>query len=121
MRTVRAYALGRLAFGAVALAAPVATGRMLAGPGGATPDAAAFVRGMGGREIGIGLGLLQATRERSPLRPWLVAGVLSDAGDMAGIAGAWGGLDPDKRVPGIVFAGVAGVAGVVLLATGAER
>jgi hypothetical protein len=61
---VEAYAYGRLAFGGAALAAPVATGRLLAGEGAATPDAAAFLRGMGGREIGIGLGVLRAGHRR---------------------------------------------------------
>ena len=120
MKLVTTYALGRLAFGAAALAAPVTTGRLLAGDGGATPDASTFLRGMGGREIGIGLGLLRTAGDRSSLEPWLVAGILSDAGDMAGIGCAWGGLAPDKRAPGFAFAAVAAIAGVVLLAAGAE-
>lgn len=90
---------------------------MLAGDGGATPDAQAFLRGMGGREVGVGLGLLAAERDRASVRPWLIAGVLSDAGDMAGIAGAWAGMAPDKRAPGMAFAGAAAVCGLVLLAT----
>jgi hypothetical protein len=120
MDLVRAYALGRLAFGGAALAAPALTGRLLAGEGGATPDAAAFLRGVGGRELGIGLGLLKTAREGGAVAPWLVAGVLADAGDVAGIALGWSGLAPDKRVPGIAFAGAAAVAGAVLLAIGAD-
>lgn len=116
MTLVKTYALGRLAFGAAALLAPAATGRLLSGDGGTTPDAQSFLRGMGGREIGLSLGLLKAARDGSPVSPWLAAGVMFDAGDMAGIAAAWPELAPDKRLPGIAFAGVAAVAGAVLLA-----
>src|SRR3954454_3555931 len=109
MRLVKAYALRRLAFGGAALAAPELTGRLLAGEGGATPDAAAFLRGIGGRELGIGLGLLKTAHDGGHVAPWLVAGVLSDAGDVAGIAAGWSGMAPDKRVPGIAFASAAAV------------
>jgi hypothetical protein len=116
MRVVTAYALARLAFGGVAIVAPASTGRMLAGEGGATADAQAFLRGIGGRELGIALGLLGADRTGSPVRMWLIAGVLSDAGDIAGMAGAWQDMAPNKRAPGLAFAGGAAAAGVVLLA-----
>jgi hypothetical protein len=115
MRLLTGYALGRLAFGAAALAAPATTGRLLAGPGGATPDAQAFLRGMGGREIGLATGLLLAVRGGASARPWLLAGVLFDGGDIAGIAGAWHDMQPAKRGPGIAFAGAAALAGAVLL------
>jgi hypothetical protein len=117
MKLVQTYALGRLAFGGAALLAPATTGRMLSGEGGATPDAQAFLRGMGGREIGLSLGLLRALREGSPVSSWLAAGVLFDAGDMAGIAGAWPGLAPDKRLPGFLMAAGAAVFGAALLAS----
>jgi len=115
MKLVTTYALGRIAFGAATLVAPAATGRLLAGDGGALPDAQAFLRGMGGREIGVGLGLLSAQRTASPVRPWLVAGVLSDAGDLAGFAGAWRSLPPDKRVLGGASIVVAAAGGLFLL------
>ncbi|HEY3021267.1 MAG TPA: hypothetical protein VGJ32_13810 [Solirubrobacteraceae bacterium] len=116
MRLLTAYALGRAGFGAALLAAPRAAGHVLSGAGGATPDAQAFVRGMGGREVGIGAGLLAATRAGASARPWLVAGVLSDAGDLLGIAGAWRDLPPEKRVPGAALAAAAAATGLVLLA-----
>jgi peptide-methionine (R)-S-oxide reductase len=117
MTLVTVYAVGRVAFGGIALLAPAATGRMLAGEGGATPDAQAFLRGMGGREIAIGLGLLREIRNGGPLRPWLIAGVLADSGDTAGIAGAWQHMAPSKRWSGLTLAGVAAAVGLGLLAT----
>ena len=113
---VRAYAAGRLLFGAGLLLAPATAGRLMAGAGGAAPDAQAFLRGMGGRELGIGLGLLSAERSRGPVRPWLAAGVLADAGDVVGILGAWRAMQADRRLPGIAFAGGAALAGLVVLA-----
>jgi hypothetical protein len=117
MNPLTLYVIGRLVFGAVALAAPAPAGRMLAGSGGAAPDAQAFLRGMGGREIGVGLGLLATIRAGGPIRPWLIAGVLADCGDMAGIAGAWPHMPPAKRRLGLAMASAAAAVGVTLLAT----
>ncbi len=117
MRLLPLYALGRAAFGAAALLAPASTGRMLAGQGGAEPDAQAFLRGMGGREIGLALGLAQAVRRGESSKRWLIAGVLSDCGDMLGIAGAWHEMDPSKRWPGFCFAALAATMGLAVSAT----
>jgi hypothetical protein len=111
------YALVRIAFGAAALAAPATTGRSLAGEGGAAPDAQAFLRGMGGREIGIGLGLLTAIRSGQRVQPWLIAGLLADSSDVSGIAGAWPHMPSTKRWLGLSMAGGAAVAGATLLTT----
>jgi hypothetical protein len=116
MKPMALYAMGRLAFGVAALAAPAAAGRALAGAGGAEPDAQAFLRGMGGREIGLGLGILAALRADRPVRPWLVAGVLADSSDIAGIAGTWEHLPPAKRWLGVATAGGAAAVGATLLA-----
>lgn len=110
------YALGRLAVGTAALAAPTTAGRSLAGEGGSAPDAQAFLRGMG-RETGIGCGLLTAIRTGERLRSGLIAGVLADSGDIAGIAGAWHHMPPTKRWLGLSMAGGAAMIGATLLAT----
>lgn len=117
MRAVTLYGLARIAFGAAALAVPATAGRLLAGEGGAAPDARAFLRGMGGREIGLGVGLLTAMSNHRRLRPWLIAGVLADSGDIAGIAGEWSFMPPPKRWLGLSMAGGAAIAGATLLAT----
>jgi hypothetical protein len=115
MKLLTTYAIGRVVFGVGALAAPAITGRTLAGPGAAEPDAQAFLRGMGGREIGLGLGLLAMIRSGGPVRPLLMAGVLADSGDMAGIVGAWPHMPPAKRWPGLATAASAAVLGAALL------
>jgi hypothetical protein len=116
MKPLTLYAIGRMAFGAVALSAPQFLGRTLAGAGGTAPDAQAFLRGMGGREIGLGLGLLAMIRVGGPVRPWLIAGVLADSGDIAGVAGAWRHMPPAKRWLGLGMAGVAATLGAGFLA-----
>jgi hypothetical protein len=111
------YAAGRILFGMAALVAPGTTGQILAGDGGAAPDAQAFLRGMGAREIGIGVGLLAMIRADGPVRPWLVAGLLADSGDIAGIAGAWRQMAPSKRWLGLGTAAGAGAIGAAVIAT----
>jgi hypothetical protein len=111
------YAIGRMLFGVAALLAPGASGRILAGDGGAAPDAQAFMRGMGGREIGLGLGLLAMIRANGPVKPWLVAALLADSSDIIGIAGAWRHMEPSKRVLGFATAGGAAALGATMLAT----
>ena len=117
MKPVALYAIARLVFGVAALAAPAPTGRALAGDGGAAPDAQAFLRGMGGREIGLGLGLLAAIRANDPIRPWIIAGVLADCSDIIGVAGAWPHMPPTKRWLGLGMASAAAALGAALLAT----
>jgi hypothetical protein len=116
MRPITLYTCARLIFGLAALAAPKTVGRLLAGDGGATPDATAFLRGMGGRELGIGLGLVTAIRNGESVRPGLIAGLLADSSDVAGIAGAWPHMPPAKRWLGLTMAGGAGLAGAGLFA-----
>jgi hypothetical protein len=117
MRPITLYTTARIIFGLAALAAPKTVGRLLAGEGGATPDATAFLRGMGGREIGIGLGLVTAIRNGGSVRPGLIAGLLADSSDVAGIASAWPHMPPVKRWLGLAMAGSAGIAGAGLIAT----
>jgi hypothetical protein len=111
------YATGRILFGVAALVAPGTAGRILAGDGGAAPDAQAFLRGMGGREIGLGLGILAMVRAGGPIKPWLVAALLADSSDITGIASAWPHMAPSKRLIGLGTAGGAAAIGAIVLAT----
>jgi hypothetical protein len=110
------YAIGRIAFGIASLAAPAVAGRTLAGPGGALPDAQAFLSGMGGREVGLGIGLLAASRTGAPVSALVAAGLLADCSDLAGIARAWPHMPARKRLLGVATAGSAAAASAGLLA-----
>jgi hypothetical protein len=81
------------------------------------PDAQAVLRGMGGREIGLGLGLLAMIRANGPIRPWIIAGLLADSSDITGIAGAWRHMPTAKRWLGLGMASAAAAVGATLLAT----
>jgi hypothetical protein len=117
VKPLQLYAFGRIAFGVASLAAPAVTGATLAGPGGALPDAQAFLRGMGAREVGLGIGLLAAIRSHGPVRRWVIAILLGDVGDIAGIAAAWRHMPPAKRRLGLGTAGAAAAAGAGVLAS----
>jgi hypothetical protein len=117
MKPLALYATGRVLFGLAALIAPRTTGRILAGDGGAAPDAQAFLRGMGGREIGLGLGLLAMIHADGPVQPWLVTALLADCSDVTGIVGAWPHMARSKRLLGLGTAGGAALIDAVLLAT----
>jgi hypothetical protein len=117
MKPLTLYAIARIGFGVASLATPSVMGRTLAGPGGALPDAQAFLRGMGGREIGLGLGMLAAIRAGAPAQKWLVAFLLADGSDLVGIAGAWRHMPPTNRWLSLGTAGAAAAAGVVALAS----
>lgn len=110
------YAVARIIFGVAALAAPTTVGRSMAGEGGTAPDARAFLRGLGGREIGVGLILLTAIRNGQSARPGLIAALLADSSDAAGIASAWRHMPSSKRWLGLAMAVSAGIAGAGLLA-----
>lgn len=76
----------RVAFGLALLAAPGPAVRMIAGPVANEPGGAqVLARGLGGRDLAVGAGLLVAMRSTQPLAAWLGAGVLSDGGDAAAI------------------------------------
>ena len=111
---IRAYALGRLGFGVAALALPERVGGVLAGPGGQSPDARAFLRGIAGRELGLGSGLLLTAGSPPDARPWLLASACADLGDVAGVLGSWTEMAGDKRAPGLALAGAAALTGLLL-------
>ncbi len=114
VRAVLALNAGRVVLGLALLLAP---GRLLrAALGGAAPgpEAVALARGFAARDLALGLGpLLGARRDPRGLRGWAEAGAVADLGDVAGLLG-WTGLPAAIRVPGLLVAGTATAAGVVL-------
>jgi hypothetical protein len=72
---------GRMAIGVAALVAPGLVGRTMTGrSGGAT---SLFVRMVGARDLGLGLGVLVALDRGAPVRGWLEASALVDGIDAA--------------------------------------
>jgi len=56
------------------------------------------VRGMGVRDMAIGAGLLTAMERGAPVRGWLEAGAMVDAGDALGTLVSWRGLGKPRGV-----------------------
>jgi hypothetical protein len=92
----------RVAYGAALVAAPRRlTGRWL-GPG-ATQDPGGRVglRALGTREVLLHAGALAALWRGEPVRPWLIASIGGDLGDIAWTASARSSL-PDGAAPATV-------------------
>ena len=78
---VKVFAIGRIGVGAGFLLAPGLCLRLSLGAVEAGPVTRMLARSVGARDIALGLGALMALRHQAPLRGWLEAGALADAGD----------------------------------------
>jgi hypothetical protein len=76
-------ARGRVAIGVVSLLAPGLVGRTITGRGGAEGGTRLFVRMVGARDLGLGLGVLVALDRTAPVRGWLEASAVVDGLDAA--------------------------------------
>jgi hypothetical protein len=73
-------ARGRIAFGVVSILAPTLVGRTMTGREGSHGGTRLFVRMVGSRDLGLGLGLYIALN-RAPTRGWLEASAVVDGID----------------------------------------
>lgn len=64
----------------------------------ADPAVAAVMRGMGGRDLALGVGLLASLEDGGRARGWLEAGAVADASDALGTLMAWGSLPRWRRL-----------------------
>lgn len=72
----------RVVLGAVCLFAPRSVARLWTGEREPSPAATIGMRGIGGRDIGLGLGLILSLERGAPVRGWLEASTLADATDV---------------------------------------
>jgi len=100
-----ALARGRIAIGAVALAAPGLAGRLMFGPDGSRPGTKLFARMLGGRDVALGLGVVIALDRGAPVRGWLEACSFADGVDLAGC------LLARDEIPRATFVSTAALAG----------
>jgi hypothetical protein len=101
-------ARARMAFGVVALLAPGAVARAMTGDGSAG-GTRLFVRMIGARDLGMGLGLQIALNRDAPARGWLEASAVVDGIDAAAALLARNQLRPGV-VPGTFCLATAGAA-----------
>jgi hypothetical protein len=74
---------GRIAIGVVSLLAPGLVGRAMIGPAGNAGGTRLFLRVVGARDLGLGLGVLVALDRDAPVRGWLAASAVVDGIDAA--------------------------------------
>ena len=85
----QAFGLVRIVTGVALFFAPRRSGRAWTGEDSNELTSNLAVRGMGARDVAIGLGILAAIERGAPVRGWLEAGVLSDSADAAGTLMQW--------------------------------
>jgi hypothetical protein len=101
--TVKAIGIGRIALGVGYTLTPGLALRLW--PGRPAPAAGAdaavlkmLARSTGGRDIGLGLGVLFAQKHGTPVRGWLEAAMLADVADAVSIVLAFRHLPRTKAV-----------------------
>ncbi|MEA2509194.1 MAG: hypothetical protein QOG21_1276 [Actinomycetota bacterium] len=106
----RLFGWARVSFGALAFLAPRWAAKVWTGEDISGTTAVMGLRSLGVRDAALGLGLLIALKRQSPVRGWLEAGALSDAGDALNTLMARRGLPASRSLIGLAAAG----GGVVL-------
>ena len=89
----------RVVYGAGLIAAPAPLARRWLGPGAESAPVQVPLRALGVREIVVHLGGALAVLRGRPVRPWLVASIAGDLGDIA-----WTALGREELPPGAVGA-----------------
>jgi hypothetical protein len=107
-------ALNRAAFGAAYLVAPATAGHGWIGRVADRPGAQVMIRGLGARDLALGVGALWALAagNRAP-RPWFAAHAVADGTDLVATLAARRGL----RLRNLLFAsGMAGASAAIAIA-----
>lgn len=85
----RWLAWARVGIGAVGMLMPEKFGRMWTGRSHPGFPSNMMARGLGARDLALGLGTLHAIDGGGPAKPWLQAGALADASDAIGTLGSF--------------------------------
>jgi hypothetical protein len=101
----RLFGWARVSFGVLAFVAPRWAAKVWTGEDITGTTAVMGLRSLGVRDAALGLGLLIALRRQAPVRGWLEAGALSDAGDVLNTLMSRHGLPPSRSVFGLAAAG----------------
>jgi len=109
----RTLAALRTVIGVALLVAPATAGG--AWLGGAKPDRRArlLLRGLGARDLALGLGTLRALDQGTPVRPWVAMSVIGDVADAVGATAALRSLGPARAAITVAAAGGGAALGAV--------
>ena len=111
--SVQTLALGRMAFGVGGFLAPKLFGRAWIGSEGRSGRVAVVTRAFGIRDFALGLGTYLAVQKEAPVRGWIEAGLLCDAGDV--VANLISSLPALRKIGIVAMSGAAVAAGVLAL------
>jgi hypothetical protein len=106
---VKAFAMGRVGIGTVAILLPRLFLRSWLGKGANTPATRMLARMVGARDVGLGLGVIIALSHDAPVRGWLEAATVADSGDFAATVLAFRHL-PTLSAIGTALASLGGAA-----------
>ncbi|HET7483149.1 MAG TPA: hypothetical protein VFK89_09850 [Actinomycetota bacterium] len=98
----------RILTGLVLFFMPRVATRMWTGESTADRTTDLGLKGMGARDVALGVGLVTALEKGAPVRGWLEGGVLADAGDALGTLVSWRDLPRGRGL--LWFAAEAGAA-----------
>ncbi|MGN6608287.1 MAG: DUF4267 domain-containing protein [Jatrophihabitans sp.] len=115
------FGAGRVAIGAVAIAAPEPASRLLGLDTATARRAAILARMAGARDVAIGAGTLAAALRGGSLAPWLLAGAFADAADATVVTMALQQRQARGPVPLGTAVGAAGSALLGVLAAARAR
>lgn len=110
----RLLAAGRVAIGLGLFAAPATAARSWLGDAVDDAGTRMATRGLGARDVALGVGTLVALRDDGPVRPWLDAGVAADLADATAAVLARGERPAGAIGATLAVAGGAAAAGLWL-------
>ena len=94
----RMIGLARVAIGIASFLAPTRFARLWTGERSDAAITPMAIRGLGARDVAIGIGLLNAIENGGSTRGWLEASALSDASDAVATLAEWGRLPGWRRL-----------------------
>lgn len=112
----RLLSLARIGFGVAAVFAPRRFGRLWTGERTSSVTAKVATRGLGARDIALGMGTLLALEGDGRVSRWLEAQALADASDTASTLFGFRELPPLRRWIALASAGTACWLGITLAA-----
>ncbi len=110
----RMLGLARIAFGVAGFLFPNVAMRAWIGQRAEPYPTNMLLRGLAGRDIAIGVGIVTAIETGAPVRGWLEAGALADAADAAGTLTSWKSFPGFRRLGALALEVGATVVGLQL-------
>ena len=111
---VGAFALARMSYGVALLIAPERVAKSWIGEAAVRPPVKVVLRGLGARDVALSTGALRYADERDGVRPWLLAAVGCDLGDIAATLAAGDAVSERARVGTVALAGCSALVGAAL-------